>query len=191
MNRQIAISALSIVMALGLTVGGTLAYFTDTATSTGNTFSTGTLEINLLDQNADTVYESETVIDDWAPGETALVNFDVENDGTLPINLRGFATGTWGDGGLDSQDVVKVTQVERWNGSSWELLGGPFPGGLTGYFHYSPDGTDASLFEVAPGSRAQLQLTVVLDESAGNGFQNQTFTSSIQVEAKQVDAPWE
>jgi len=186
MNKKIALSLLSIASALVIVGGATFAFFSDTKTSTENTFAAGTLEVNITDQNADTLFESEAIVSNWAPGDQSFVNFDVKNVGTLPVNLRGFATGTWGDSGLDSQNMVKVIQVERWDGSNWvNILSNS--SGITGYFYWSPNGTNTALYTVTSGDRAQLRLTVEFDTNAGNDFQNQTFTSSLQVEAKQTN----
>jgi hypothetical protein len=115
------------------------------------------------------------------------VNFDVKNTGSLPMNIRGFATGSW-NFTPSAGDKVSVTKVEAWNGSSWVNLGtGPF----TGYFYYSPSGTDTALYVVNGGDRVQLQLTVKLDETAGDEFQGKTFTTSLQAEGKQTNtAVW-
>ena len=185
-NKKIALSLLSIASALVIVGGATFAFFSDTKTSTENTFAAGTLEVSITDQNADTLFESEAIVSNWAPGDQSFVNFDVKNVGSLPVNLRGFATGTWGDSGLDSQDMVKVIQVERWDGSNWvNILSNS--SGITGYFYWSPDGTNTALYTVDSGDRAQLRLTVEFDPDAGDDFQNQTFTSSLQVEAKQTN----
>src|SRR3989344_2122501 len=185
-NKKIALSLLSIASALVIVGGATFAFFSDTKTSTENTFAAGTLEVSITDQNADTLFESEAIVSNWAPGDQSFVNFDVKNVGTLPVNLRGFATGTWGDSGLDSQNMVKVIQVERWDGSNWvNILSNS--SGITGYFYWSPDGTNTALYTVDSGDRAQLRLTVEFDTNAGDDFQGQTFTASLQAEAKQTN----
>lgn len=176
--------AASVVTAGALLVGGTLAYFTATDTSTGNTLGAGTLNVNVLEQNGDN--ELALALANLAPGETRTVNFDVKNTGTLDVFLRGYITGTWGTGNeaLDAENMIHVTQVERWNGSGWEVL---HPGPeVTGLFYYSPDGTDASHFTVAPDTRAQFQLTVMLDEEADNDYQGKTFTADIVAQARQT-----
>lgn len=185
-NKRIVGSALTIGTAGALLVGATFAFFSATDTSTNNVLSTGTMSLDITDQNADTAFVNENLGTNWQPGETRLVNFDVKNTGSLPMNIRGFATGTWSDSGLDSQNKVSVTKVERWNGASWETLA---TGPVTGYFYYSSDGTSTgTLFDVAGGDRAQLQVSVKLDETAGNDFQGKTFTTTLQAEAKQTNS---
>ena len=184
------LSGISIAASLSIMAGATFAFFTSQANSTGNTFSAGTLEVNVLDQNADSAFANEVLATNWVPGEEAFVNFDVKNDGSIPMNFSGFATGTWGDVGLDGQNMVKVVNVERWDGASWVSIISD-TNGITGVIYYTNDGTNTGLpFDIAPGSRAQLRLTVEFDEDAGDDFQDGVFTSTIQVNAKQTNAPW-
>lgn len=184
-NKRIATGLMSIAGAFAIAGGATFAYFTDNAVSTGNTFATGKLDISLLNHNAESAFNGEAIITGWQPGETAEVTFDVKNVGTLPVHIRGAAGGTWGDNSLDSKNVVKVVRVERWNGSAWETLRSN-SNGIEGDFYYSPNGGNSNHFEVNPNTRAHLRLSVRLDGSAGNEFQNKTFTSTLQVEAKQT-----
>jgi len=186
LNSRILLGAASILAAIALITGATFAFFSDTETSTGNTFASGTLDVSITDQNSDDLFQGEAVVSDWKPGNQTFVNFDVKNVGSLPVNLRGFAAGTWNVPALDSQNMVKVVQVERWDGSSWaNILSNP--SGITGYFYWSPNGNNSALYTVNAGDRAQLRLTVEFDPDAGNDFQGQTFTSSLQVEAKQIN----
>ena len=185
-NKRILTSALTIGTAGALLVGATFAFFSANDSSTGNTLQTGTLFLNIQDQNADTDFQAETLGFNWQPGETRLVNFDVKNTGSLPMNIRGFATGTWGDSLLDVQDKVSVTKVEAWIGSGWSTLVATGP--VTGYFYYSPDGTDTALYVVNGGDRALLQISVKLADDASNLFQGKTFTTTLQAEGKQTNS---
>ena len=51
MNKKILISLITIAAVAAIAVGGTVAYFSDTETSTGNTFSTGTLNLKVNGNN--------------------------------------------------------------------------------------------------------------------------------------------
>lgn len=181
-NKRLVTSGITIAAAGALLIGATFAYFNATDTSTNNHISTGTLDLNITDQNANTAFQSEALGTDWQPGETRLVNFDVKNTGTLPMNIRGFATGSW-NFTPSLGDKVSVTKVERYNGGWQELGSGPF----TGYFYYSQNGTDSELFTLNGGDKAQLQVSVKLAEDAGNEFQGKTFTVTIQAEGKQIN----
>ena len=185
-NKKILMSALSIVTALSLAGGATYAFFTDTATSSNNVISSGTLSISLNDQNSGEAFVNENLGTNWAPGESKIINFDVVNTGSLPIQLRGFATGTWGSSLLDDQNKVKVTKVERWNGSGWTPIL-DVSTGITGLFYYTNTGVETgTFFDLATGEKAQLQLTVMLDPTAGSDFEGGTFATSITVHARQT-----
>ena len=47
MNKKILLSASLIAAAAAIVVGGTIAYFTDTETSTGNTFTAGSIDLKI------------------------------------------------------------------------------------------------------------------------------------------------
>ena len=49
MNKRILISLSVIGAVAAFAIGGTIAYFSDVETSTGNTFSAGTLDLKIRD----------------------------------------------------------------------------------------------------------------------------------------------
>ena len=61
----IVAAALSVVLCVGLLVGTTVAWFTDTVSSTGNSITAGALAVELNDGSAGALFTSGTV---WAPG---------------------------------------------------------------------------------------------------------------------------
>lgn len=186
--KKILLSIATIALVSVVAVKATGAFFTDKEISEKNTFTAGTLTVDINDQNSTEPFASEILATNWQPGEERFVNFDVLNTGSLPVKLRGFASGTWSLGGPD-HDVtldptkVQVMKIERYDGGWIDVI---TTGPVLGYFYYSSNGADASLFDVAPGQRAQLRLTVVLDDDAGNDYQSAVFTSTIQVEARQT-----
>lgn len=189
-NKRILLSGLSIVTAFTLMAGGTFAFFSDTATSETNSFGTGTLSIE-IDQD-DQVGGINPVISNLAPGQSTTVLFDVNNNGSLPVNLRGFAVGSWsGEFGSETPDptLMKVTLVEYWNGSAWTPIVSDSEG-LSGEFYYSPNGQNLSLFELAAGDHEDFRLTVELDDSASDLYQGKSFNASITADAKQTNAAW-
>ena len=188
-----------VAIAVAAVSAGTYSYFSATDTSVGNTISAGTLTVNLENQNAPG--DLSFAVGGLAPGNTTLVNFDVQNGGTanLPVNLRGFASGAWQSVDTPDNSLVQVVMVERWNGVTWETIAGDGVEPITGMFYYSPDGTDDSdvnvvnpaddLFVIPAGDQAQFQLTVKLDELAGDKYQNEAYDASITVQTKQSTAP--
>ena len=83
---------LTLVMTLGvlsLQAGqGTLAYFTSTATSTGNTFASGTVSLKLTDadETAQAAITASIGAANFKPGDTVVGHVTVQNGGTLPFD---------------------------------------------------------------------------------------------------------
>jgi len=74
------------IMVMGLVGGGTWAYFSDTETSTGNTFAAGTLDLEVDSDNPWTT--TPISISDIAPGaNSGDVTITCENVGNLPGDL--------------------------------------------------------------------------------------------------------
>ena len=84
MTKKILISLSIISIVAAIAVGGTIAYFSDTETSTGNTFSTGVIDIWIDGQNPWT--ESWDIVD-MKPCETGYINFVIHNPGNNPLNV--------------------------------------------------------------------------------------------------------
>jgi predicted ribosomally synthesized peptide with SipW-like signal peptide len=87
-NRQIAISTLSIISALLLTGGATFAFFSDSASSTGNTFTSGTLDLKLDDEDEITPGNSVSgslSIANFAPGASTSGFISLHNSGSIKI----------------------------------------------------------------------------------------------------------
>lgn len=79
-----------------IAIGATRAYFSDTETSTGNTFTAGTIDIAIDDQNP---WTRNYQIGDLKPGETGNINFDITNVGQNPVNVSKTLTSITGTGG--------------------------------------------------------------------------------------------
>jgi len=76
-KKQLGIGVMSLALGLSLIGGGTYAYFSDTE-QTNNTFAAGTLDLTA---------EPTTIIDvdDLAPGDSIVRDFELQNSGTLDI----------------------------------------------------------------------------------------------------------
>ncbi|HRY62682.1 MAG TPA: TasA family protein [Candidatus Paceibacterota bacterium] len=78
--KKIVLSVAIIALSTTVIVGATRAYFSDTETSTGNTFAAGTLDLNL--DGADTNSVKFTVTN-TAPGASGTSYWTVKNVGSL------------------------------------------------------------------------------------------------------------
>ena len=71
---------MTIALVGALVGGGVFAYFSDTETSTGNTFTAGTLDLNLDGGNTNVV---KFTVSDVKPGDSSGATWTVANVGTL------------------------------------------------------------------------------------------------------------
>jgi len=76
------------VLVMGLVGGGTWAYFSDPETSTGNTLTAGTL--NLQVGAADPITESFTLTDKL-PGDSGSIEWQVQNTGDVDVGYLDIA----------------------------------------------------------------------------------------------------
>ena len=84
--KKIIIS-LSVIGVIAVAViGGTVAYFTDTETSVGNTFAAGTIDIEVDGENPWT--ETETLnVSDMKPSQHEYTEYVIHNVGENPANI--------------------------------------------------------------------------------------------------------
>ena len=86
--KKILISLLAIALVIGLVGAGVTAFFSDTGTSTANTFTTGTLVVDVADAN-DAYNGDKTVTATWqspagwAPGESFTSTLYLKNTGSV------------------------------------------------------------------------------------------------------------
>lgn len=80
--KRILLSVFSISLALVLAVGATVAVFSDTETSEGNTFTAGTLDLK-VDGEDDGSTVAHIELSDMKPGDTAQYQWTLSNTGSL------------------------------------------------------------------------------------------------------------
>jgi spore coat-associated protein N len=83
-KKTLGLGVASAALGLSLIGGGTFAYFSDTAESTA-TFAAGTLDLN-------TNPEQNVNLTNLKPGDIAVRNFTLQNNGTLDIKELKLAT---------------------------------------------------------------------------------------------------
>jgi predicted ribosomally synthesized peptide with SipW-like signal peptide len=81
--KKVLIALMVCVLALGL-MGSAFAYFTSTATATANTFTAGTVKVNMVNGSAST---TGTSLGNLAPGNTATFDYTVVNTGSLAADV--------------------------------------------------------------------------------------------------------
>ncbi|MBE6153660.1 MAG: hypothetical protein E7166_05505 [Firmicutes bacterium] len=178
------ISALTIL-------GGTLAYFT-THTEIGSLIKTALYQHNVVK-----TFEAP---EDWQPGETLNTSFTITNTGNVDMALRAKYTEKWTSANGNDLPTTKgnfnVAIIAR--EAHW------IPGD-NGYYYYrnvngniplKPNETSPSFIEkitLLDGTEATLDKTVSDDgntityTSSGRGYDNATYTLTIQFETIQFD----
>lgn len=173
--KSILKSSLTIIAVLVLSVGVTSAYFTSKTKGADNVFSTGTVAVTL---------DTEEVVqgEGFFPGSEHRIGFEVENTGTLPVELKGYFSGEWDDGQLDT-DVIYFRNPEALINFNWKAVkeGTLAPGEE---IELKDSLTNSS--RLNPGEKRQFQVTLVFDRDAGDEYQGAEFTSAIHIAAKQI-----
>lgn len=85
MNKKILISLSTIAAVAAIVIGGTVAYFSDTETSSGNTFTAGSLDLKVNDKEGSAV--DKITITDAKPGDSGSYTWIAKNVGTIAGNL--------------------------------------------------------------------------------------------------------
>jgi len=89
----ISLAIIGVVAAIG--IGATVAYFSDTETSVGNTFTAGTLVFNIKDPSADGHQVFNVPM--MKPGDIVTKYIAVTNDGQMDQKWKAWITATTGD----------------------------------------------------------------------------------------------
>jgi predicted ribosomally synthesized peptide with SipW-like signal peptide len=112
--KVVLMGVMVMAVAGGLIGGGLFAYFSDTETSTGNTFTAGTIDIGVDGENP----WQETFHMEVKPCEMGLVEFDIQNVGTNPVDVWKHIWVTDVTGGMDDSYYCGIghypTPTEAW-----------------------------------------------------------------------------
>ncbi len=112
--KRIIISLAVVGAVAAAVVVGTTAFFSDTETSTGNTFTAGTIDIAVNGQNPWS-QTGQYVFEDMKPSQVEYSNFTINNVGTNPVNVwKKVDVGTT-SGGVTSEPEC-LEQNGTWGG---------------------------------------------------------------------------
>ena len=121
-KRSLLASVLALVMCVSMLVGTTFAWFTDTASTGVNKIQAGTLDVQLLDEQGNTLegqtlswkkaagHENEAVL--WEPGCTyELQPIVIKNAGNLSLKYKIVISGIQGDAALNNAIEWTITNT--------------------------------------------------------------------------------
>ncbi len=196
--KKILFTVMAVVLCLGL-MGAAFAYFSDTETSSGNTFTAGTVDLNITGQTSIT-------LTNMAPGASASGNITVTNVGTLAGSL--YATSWYVTADLDPNPtpdmiddaVAKMLLITAFTADTFDILG-QIPdvdadSRITVYDMVNdPSGAVLPDYPASPGETGKwfsydadmtvsenhtYALTVQFDTAAGNDYQGDGITLTFE-----------
>lgn len=202
-NVTILASVLAIALVAAGVGMGTMAYFSDVATSTDNVFTAGTYDIQLDGASyADHVSGTWTA-PNWAPGMEETATLNIKNTGSLNVaTIKIKPTGLINPDGLASRIIIKEVEIFKpetvptggktmtFTGAflvSWGIWG-PNDGVLTladfasGPYYLvtgSEDGT------ILPNQVAYVKMVLQFDPDAENDAQGDTCSFTLTIKAQQ------
>ncbi len=177
-KRALFASVLSLLLCISMLVGSTFAWFTDSATTGVGSIVAGTLDIDLVDGEGNSL-EGKTIgfvdMDDndlWEPGcRYTLETIKLVNKGNLNAKYKVVISATTGD--VDLANVIDVYEGETKLGTLRSFLD-------------MTNGIKEGV--IAPNTTLEFgTLTLVMQETAGNEYQGKSITDiSITVLATQA-----
>lgn len=190
MKKALISSVLVLALCFTMLIGTTFAWFTDSATSTGNTIKTGKLDIVLsqydkesnsyvdITDDTDPIFDETTL---WEPNATHVRYFEIKNNGTLALkfnvalnvyNIEKNLNEVLAYAVIPNADANSVT---AWDASKGvDLVEGK---NVTTYENKS----------LLPGESCKFAIAVHMDHNAGNQYQNASVTFDINVIAGQLN----
>jgi len=214
MNKKI-LASIFVIGILALAMGyGTYSYFSDTETSTDNTFTAGTLHTALSNDGVNwfvDVTHTWVSPSNWAPGEYVESKLYIRNDGT--INVMHVAYEAYNLGGTGLADAVLLTKIVYTEGgvaydvTDWfkvtagmdvnsdgkitlrEFVDG-WPYAMK--FWTGAWGGSTEYLTASGGNSQYLLLGFTFDSAAGNEYQGKTASFDLEVRAYQswLQAPY-
>lgn len=143
MNQRILISLIVIGTIAAIVIGGTVAFFSDTETSTGNTFSAGTLNLTVNDKDGENVVLFN--LSNLKPGDQPKGSYKIRNVGSINgyLDIENISFESYeneciepeqeaGDTSCDTDadqgeldDVLNLRMFLDYNGNGWIDAGEP------------------------------------------------------------------
>lgn len=180
--KRTLVAALALVLVVGLAGAGTFAYFSDTETSIGNSFTAGTLDLEVGGQNPNS--SPDFTLENVKPGDSGTVTYDLTNVGSIAgfLDLSGISVSdgpgatTEAEPTPDSGELSACVQVVVTLGGT-TVYSGPLSSILEAY------DLDVSL---AAGGSTTLTIEWSVGESVGNEIQGDVATVGLTIELDQV-----
>jgi predicted ribosomally synthesized peptide with SipW-like signal peptide len=173
---------LSLGLVLGVGAVPTLAYWSDEATLTGGTFTSGTLDIKLSGENNNpSAFTTSFAMSNMQPGDSKSAQVSVQNAGSVDFTYT--VTGT-APGGLAPSLTFRVVPGGTASGGSCTGGTQTFNNNLGG----GNTGVVTSARPLSAGASESFCVTATIPSGTTTG-QGESTASSFTFTAKQVGAP--
>lgn len=181
MNKKIFFSATSILAALALMGGSTFAFFSSTATSTGNVFASGTLNLLLDDNNEET--PAATVTSSFGgtnlvPGGSVSGFVSMHNSGTIDlaeVHLSGNETVT---SSPDLAGKLNITSAKIGTEQTCTTAPVDITGSFTTLAALNSAGLDLPSSAISASGTKYLCMTFTFDSGADDTYQGKSITNT-------------
>lgn len=165
--KKSALISILVISLVALLAVGTWAWFTANAEPSTNTFTAGTVEIE--------INETYTPVTEWNPGQTSNKDLWVKSLGSKQTYVRVSLTPVWGnedDEGFVAEPGLPVDNVTlNWNQTDWVYS--------DGWYYYKSI--------LAAGAKTSLLLqSVTLSSSTGDEYQGKVLQIVASAEAVQA-----
>ena len=168
-KRSLLASVLALVMCVTMLVGTTFAWFTDSASTAVNKIESGTLHVDIVDKDGNSLdgktLSFKNVNGDtnilWEPGATfALDSFRIVNTGKLALKYKVIINGVNGNAKLlEAIDfTVKIGDAEKVALADWEGI-------------LLPEGKTATTDNEVVGATDFITISGTMKKEAGNEYQ--------------------
>ena len=182
MSRKFLIALLGVLLVAALAGAGTFAYFSDTETSSGNTFTAGTLDLAVGDENPNN--SPDFTIGDVKPGDSGTITYTLTNIGTIDgyLDLSGINV-------TDGPGPTPESEPTPDNGELSANINVTVTLGTSVLYTGALNGIAASYdADVALAASESTTLTIdwAVPEDAGNDIQGDVTTVGLTVELDQT-----
>ena len=187
------------VLATGMSVKGTFAFWTDSATANTGGFTSGTLDITVNGQlagqanNGGNTTVASLNLTNMVPGESVAASFPLTNAGNVPLTYNGVGTGAGGlavANGLQYSITFGATATNTGTAASGNRAGSCGTGTATTLpMTAATPYTFATNRALAAGATDTVCIVARLNPAAGNGLQGLAGSAAFVFDSKQVGAP--
>ena len=168
-KRALLTSVLALLMCVTMLIGATFAWFTDTASTAVNKIQAGTLNVDIVDKNGDSLDGKSLSFKDvnnntdilWEPGATFnLDSFKIVNKGNLAFKYKVIISGVNGNAKLlEAIDFfVKIGNAEKVALADWDGI-------------LLPEGKTATTDNEVAGATDLITISGTMKKEAGNEYQ--------------------